>query len=329
MTHFFARATVATSLAALALTVLPARAEAVTLRMATLAPRNSTWMKFYARMVRDLSKKTGGKVKMKFYPDGSMGDEPLLVEKMRLGQLHGAAITNVGVGKIQPALLVQQLPMLFNNYKEVDCLRAKLNDRFSALMEEKGFVYMFGNKELRTPDDFKGGPKVWAWTDDPIGRAIQEKAGIPTIPLGVPDVLSSLQTGAIDTFYNAPYAAIALQWFLHAKYIVSIKLAMAVGATVLTKAAWEMVPPEHRQTLKDVTQLWADKINKRLRIDNRNAVKTLTTTHGLKVVKLTKAERKVWVGIAKQVRSHFVGSLYTQELLDEVLATVRTCRKGG
>ena len=146
--------------AAIAATLVPARAEALTLRIATLAPRNSTWMKFFNRMGRDLKKQTGGKVKIKFYPDGSMGDEALVVEKMRLGQLHGAAITNVGLGKIQPALLVQQLPMLFKNYKEIDCLRAKMNDKFSALMEEKGyvalaygdvgFIYMFGNKELRT-----------------------------------------------------------------------------------------------------------------------------------------------------------------------------------
>ncbi len=145
--------------------------------------------------------------------------------------------------------------------------------------------------------------------------------------LGVPDVLSSLQTGAIDTFYTAPYAAIALQWFLHAKHIMNIKIAMAVGATVLTKGAWEKIPEEHRKTLKEVTEKWSAKLNKSLRVDNRNAVKTLKEKYNMQVVKLDKEHRKEWAAIAKKVATQFVGTLYSQELLDEVRATVRACRK--
>lgn len=312
-------------------------ADAKVLSIATLAPRNSTWMKYFRKMAREISKKTGGAVKLKFHPDGSRGDEALVVEKMRLGELHGAAITNVGLGKIQPAILVQQLPLLFRNYKELDCLRAKMNDKFSALLMEKGFValgygdvgfiYNFSKHPVRKPADFAAmGAKVWAWTDDPIGRAIQQEAGIATIPLSVPDVLSSLQTGGIDTFYNAPYAAMALQWFTHAKYIVNLKLAVAVGATVLTKAAWDGISAEHQPIVRAAMEKWGEKLNKRLRGDNRRAVKVLTKEHGLEVVKLTKNERKVWRTIARKVHKSFTGSLYSAELLSEVKATIKTCR---
>ena len=113
------------------------------------------------------------------------------------------------------------------------------------------------------------------------------------MPLSVPDVLSTLQTGGIDTFYNAPYAAMALQWFTHAKYIVNLKLAVAVGATVLTKAAWDSISAEHQPIVRALTEKWGNKLNVRLRGDNRRAVKVLTTDHGLQVVKLTKAGEEV------------------------------------
>jgi TRAP-type C4-dicarboxylate transport system substrate-binding protein len=313
-------------------------ARAKVLRLATLAPRNSTWMKFFRKMAREVKKKTGGALRLKFYPDGVMGDEALVVEKMRLKQLDGAAITNVGLGKIQPAMLVQQAPMLFRNYKEVDCLREKMNARFTALLEEKGyrplgygdvgFVYTFGNKELRTPEDYQGA-KVWAWTDDPVGLELQKQASIATVPLGVPEVLASLQTGSIDTFYTAPYAAIALQWFMHAKFIVNMKVAMGVGATVLRKESWDALSEEHRATLLAVAEKWTKRLNRTLRRDNRNAVKTLTGTHGMQIVKLTKAERARWRKIASATRRALVGSLYSQELLDEVKATLKACRSGG
>src|SRR5207237_9566018 len=103
-------------------------ARAETYRLATLAPRNSSWMKILRKIAVQIKKDTGGAVKIKFYPDGSMGDEPLIVEKMKLGQLQGAAVTNVGLSKIQPAILIQQLPMLFRNYSELDSLREQMND---------------------------------------------------------------------------------------------------------------------------------------------------------------------------------------------------------
>ena len=118
----------------------------------------------------------------------------------------------------------------------------------------------------------------------------------------------------------------ALQWFTHAKYIVNLKLAVAVGATVLTKAAWDSISAEHQPIVRALTEKWGNKLNVRLRGDNRRAVKVLTTDHGLQVVKLTKAERKVWQGIARKVQKSFVGTLYSAELLAEVKSTIKACR---
>ena len=49
--------------------------------------------------------------------------------------------------------------------------------------------------------------------------------------------------------------------------------------------------------------------------------------HSVTPGELAKEERAQWHAIAKSVRKQFVGTLYSQELLDEVLATVRACRK--
>jgi TRAP-type C4-dicarboxylate transport system substrate-binding protein len=318
---------------------LPAAAHAKTYRFATLAPRNSSWMKNFRGMAREVSKATGGAVKLRFYPDGAMGDEPLVVEKMRLGQLHGSAVTNVGLSKIQPAILIQQLPGLIRSTKELDCMREKMNARFTAMFEEKGFVplaygdvgfvYMFTNKEVRTPAQLKDPDiKMWAWTDDPIGQKIQAEAGVNTIQLTVPDVLSNLQTGHINAFYTAPYAAIALQWFTSVKYVVAMPLSMAVGAVVVTKAAWDSLSEEHRKVVREVSRKWIVKLNARIRRDNRRALKALKK-EGLQVVKLDKKERKEWLKIARRVHTHFVGTLYDEALLNEVKATLRACRQGG
>ena len=50
--------------------------------------------------------------------------------------------------------------------------------------------------------------KLWAWVDDPLVRTLFTQLGANGVPLGVPDVLPSLQTGLIDTIS----AAVTTPW---------------------------------------------------------------------------------------------------------------------
>ena len=53
------------------------------------------------------------------------------------------------------------------------------------------------------------------------------------VPMGVPDVLPQLSTGAIDSFFGSPLSTLALQWGTHAKYMTSMVISQATGATVI------------------------------------------------------------------------------------------------
>ena len=43
--------------------------------------------------IREIKARTDGRVKLKFYPGGIMGNEQTVLRKMRVGQLHGGAFT--------------------------------------------------------------------------------------------------------------------------------------------------------------------------------------------------------------------------------------------
>src|SRR3954467_4279724 len=214
------------------------------LKIATLAPEGSAWMVAFHEWAKNVEEHTSGKVKVKFFAGGTAGDERDAVRKMRLGQLNGAAVTAIGLGLINSEVRVLELPMLINSYDELDFVRNKLDADLRKKFEEKGYVllawgdvgpvHIFSNQPIKGKADLAQ-LKLWAWVDDALVRELFHQLGVNGVPLGVPDVLPSLQTGLINACYGSPLSTLALQWYTKVKFMTSMHISQAIGATIMTK----------------------------------------------------------------------------------------------
>ena len=294
------------------------------LKVASLAPENSSWAKAFKRMSREINKRTDGAVDMKIYPGGVMGDEPAMVRKMRTGQLDGAAITNVGLGEIEPKILVLQVPLMFKNWEEVDYVRNKMSDTFEELLSKKGFTlltwgdvgfnYVFSKKAIRVPDDIKS-TKAWVWESDPIMNKVMDVANVNAVPLEVTDVLPSLTTGVINSFTNSPYGAVSLQWYSRAEYVTNLKLAVIVGGIVMSKKSMEKLPEKYREIIREVAEDGGKELLGQIREDNEEAIKTIQGA-GIDVVQPTSMDK--WKAIAKETKEELTGELFPESLIQEI-----------
>ena len=113
--------------------------ESYTLRIASLAPAGSSWMKVLNAWNKTLQEKTNGRLKIRFYPGGSQGDERDFVRKMRVGQLDGGVVTMTGMSMVVRAMIVLVLPGFLDTYEELDRVRAKMAPQFEAMFEKEGF----------------------------------------------------------------------------------------------------------------------------------------------------------------------------------------------
>ena len=113
------------------------------IKFSTLAPEGSSWMKVMRTLEKELQRVTEGEVGFKFYPGGVSGDEIDVIRKMRIGQIHAAGFTGVGLGEILPEVRVLDLPFLFRNDKEIATIYEKMNDHFTARFEEKGLDFVY------------------------------------------------------------------------------------------------------------------------------------------------------------------------------------------
>src|SRR5215831_5675382 len=82
------------------------------IKLAVLAPEGSTWVNLMKEMDKELQTASGGKLAFKIYAGGVSGDEKDVLRKIRIGQIHAAGLTGVGLGEIVPAVRVLELPML-------------------------------------------------------------------------------------------------------------------------------------------------------------------------------------------------------------------------
>jgi TRAP-type C4-dicarboxylate transport system substrate-binding protein len=332
------RTAVAIVVGALAATGLAPRAEAdqKVLKIATLAPEGSSWMKLFHEWGSNLEKKSNGAIKVKFYAGGVAGDERDAVRKMRLGQINGAAVTAVGLGLIQPEVRVLELPFLFNNYDEMDFVRNTLDARFRKLFEEKGYellgwgdvgpIQIFTNVAVRSKADILQ-TKLWAWVDDPVVRTLFQELGLNGVPLGVPDVLPSLQTGMINACYGSPLSVLALQWHSKVRFVTSMTISQSVGAVVLTKKAWDELGPDQQKLVLDESRELQAKLLKQVRADNTAALDKMKSL-GIQVIDTPAAVSGEFASAGHSTAVKLDGQLYTKEFRAEVEKLVEKKRGG-
>lgn len=304
-------------------------------KLATLAPKGSAWAKILDKGAKEIETKTDGRVKIKWFFGGSQGDEREAVRKMKLGHLHGAAITAVGMGLIKSDVRVLEIPFLFKDDKELDYVREKMAPDFEKQFEEAnfvllawgdvGWVHVYANIDIQSRADL-GKTKMWAWTDDPIVKAFFKRLDVNGVPLGVPDVLPSLQTGLIDGCYGSPLAAVALQWYTKVKYGTSVPISYSIGALVVTKESFSKLSSEDQKTIREVSKSMEADLMKTVRKDNERAKKAMekqgvkfSTTPAALVSDFEKQGKAVWDDLA--------GSLYSKDLLEKVKKHVAEARK--
>ncbi|MEE8387263.1 MAG: TRAP transporter substrate-binding protein DctP [Acidiferrobacterales bacterium] len=282
---------------AVAMLVAPG-VQAVTLKVATIAPDGTDWMKKMRAGAKEVKARTQGRVKFKFYPGGVMGSDKTVRRKIRIGQLQGGAITGGVLYDVFPDSQIYSLPMLFNDYKEMDYVRARLDKRVKLGLEnggfvtfgfsEGGFAYIMSKKPIKTIEDFRK-RKVWVPEGDLITQAVFKNIGVSPIPLPIADVYTGLQTGLIDTIGASPIGAIVLQWHTQVKYVTDTPLMYLYGVLAIDRRAFNRIKPADQKIVREIMGQVFAKLNKQNRIDNESAKQALIM-QGLKFIPMDKAE---------------------------------------
>jgi TRAP-type transport system periplasmic protein len=297
-----------------------------TIKFASIAPEGSTWMNVMKEFDAAIRKESNGRVGFRMYPSGVQGDEKTVIRKIGVGQLHAAGFTGVGLGEIAPKERILDTPFLIRSSEEADNLYKVFDQELQQAFEaggyvllgwaEVGFVYVFSNSPIKKPDDIKQ-LKMWVWDGDPVAETAFRALDLKPIPLSFDNVRTSLQTGLVNAFYTTPYAAIALQWYTQAKFMVDYPLTCSSGAVLLSKKYYDNMPKDLQEILIRNGRIYMKKLTDAGRLDNKNSLVELKK-RGITFTEANGKEVQQYIAAGLRARRMLVGKLYDEDFMKRV-----------
>ncbi|MEM9190855.1 MAG: TRAP transporter substrate-binding protein DctP [Myxococcota bacterium] len=315
------------------LLVLPATAEPeavgaqqeLVIRVATMAPRNSAWMRGFRQWDRSMRERSNGAVRLQIYAGGSAGDERSVVQKLQSRQLDAASMSITGLGMIDRSVYVLNAPGIIENYDELRAVRRAMDRELKAPFEDAGFkiigwgdvgaMRLFSAQRIERPSDLRRA-RPWVWNDNPVFVEWLRTAEVRGVPLDLTEVLPGLQTRRIDTVPVSALGAVALQWFSHFRYVSEQANGVVIGGLVMRKDTFDNLPQDIREEF-DAQAARASRQMARMvmRADDRAYQAVLD--RGLTAVDVSDHEAE-WRDVANRTRTRLTGRLYDADALQRV-----------
>jgi TRAP-type transport system periplasmic protein len=279
-----------------------ATAAPVEIKIASVAPEGSVWMKEIRAAAAEIKNRTAGRVVVKLYGGGVMGNDKQVLRKIRIGQLHGGAFTASGLAEKYPDLVLYGLPMMFRSQAEVDYVRARMDPVIAQGIEKAGFVSfgiagggfarILASKPVATTADMRG-QKIWVPEGDRVSAAAIQALQLAPVSLPVTDVLTGLQTGLLDVIAAPPVGAIALQWHTRVKYITDVPLMYTMGVMAVDAKPFARIEAADQKVFREVMGAVYKRLDAMSSRDDVAAQKALLAG-GIKLVEAAPGDVAEW-----------------------------------
>lgn len=232
----------------------PAHADAV-LRMATAVPDGTSWareLKAFAREVEDNAHQ-----KMKFYWGGIAGDERTMVQRVKRGQLDGAAGASM-CADIAPSLKVGRIQGIFPNRDEAERLVHKMPN-LDEEARKQGLVWLgvgglgpsvvFSKNRISTWEELSQA-RLWRWDLDPVAFKHNQAMGLHVVPLSIESAAEAFDQGKLDGFVALAASALAFQWHSRAPHILPLEFDYLTACIVISVQTFEALPIETQKVIR-------------------------------------------------------------------------------
>ena len=309
----------------------PVAAHAATLRLATVAPDGSFWMREMRAGAEEIARRTDDRVRIQFFPGGVMGNEQAVLRRIRIGQLQGGAFTGGSLSPVYRDASIYSLPFLLRSHAEVDFVR----ERFDAELQrglldagfvsfgiaEGGFARLLSAQPVVQLGDLEG-QKVWVPEGDPVAYAAMEALGLTPTTLPLTDVLTGLQTGLINIVASPPIGAIAFQWHTRVNYMTDTPLAYTWAQLMIDKRAFERLDVADRAVVTEVMRAVYERLDEQNRRDNESATAAMVK-RGIELVAPNAAELAEWQAVGERITQTVIErGTFSSDLYDRIRAAL-------
>ncbi len=321
--------------------------ERMVITIATLAPAGTPWLNLPENVLMpQMDKLSGGKVAMKIYSGGVMGEDTDILRKMDIGQIDCCGCTALGILAASPETSVLLVPGLFRNYDEVDYILKKFRKELDAACEKRGYIlsalidtgnfYLFSKNKISSLADIRK-QKVSTWFGE-VETTFFKELGIDATPVAVPELISALSTGLANTNLSPSAWMLGMQAYQYVNYYVKQPWLYSPGAAIVSINTKERLKKQFnvsetfayniQEMLVYEVNTLEDEWKRQSRIYEAKSLKAFEEKCGIKPVTLSPQDMETIRQAGIKTREKLAGKAFSKELMDRVLKALEEYRAG-
>jgi TRAP-type transport system periplasmic protein len=305
------------------------------LKIGTPAAPDSPWGQVFKTWRTAVEAKTQKAVSFDFFFNSTQGTEATMVDKMKAGQLDGAAITSTGLGKIDKRLNAIQVPGVIRSWKAVDAVRGAIQGEYEKFLTDKKFTpiawadvgqahFLSKGFAVHQPDDLKG-KSPWVYSEDPILKTVYSKiGGVNPFPAELMSVLPNIDNGKINCMSVSALAAEMLQWNSKFDNAVDQVNGIVVGGLIMSTDALDKLPGDQKAAVVDTGKVMGESatgLKQRIRNEDAAAWNRFKARSGVTIYKPSADEVAKWDAIFKQARETLKQGTFDAALVGKIEST--------
>lgn len=296
-------------------------------RSADIHPNDYPTVQGAMYMGKLLSERTGGKMGVKVFPNGALGDERGTIEQLRIGGLDMLRISAAVVNNMVPETIVISLPFIFRSTEhERAVLDGPIGDEVLKALEKQGMVglafydsgsrSMYTKKPIKTLADLKN-MKIRVQQSDMFVAMVQALDANPT-PMPMGEVYTGLKTGIIDAAENNYPSYESSHHFEAAKYFTRTEHAMVPELLLFSKPIWDTLKPEDQAIIRKAAK---DSVVEQRRLWDERETKSREIVVKAGSVIAEVADKQEFVDAMKPVYDQFAKTPELQDLVKRIQET--------
>jgi|TARA_B100001093_G_scaffold520409_1_gene615532 TRAP-type C4-dicarboxylate transport system substrate-binding protein len=302
----------------------------IIIKLATVAPEGTEYYNLLLEMGQRWQQETNGQIQLRIYPNGVVGGERDTIRKMRVGQIQASAMSSIGLAELTDQIQAFTLPMGFKNYGEIDRVKDAMFGDISEGLSQSGFkllflvdigwVYWFSTEEISVPQDLKDA-KIYTTGGDYVTVELFKKFGFNAVPVSETDILTSLQTGMINSMQTVPILSLSSGWSALMPNMLDLKWGAFVGAVIVDERVWKKIKPKHQKIMMEIAEDIGKKYQKSGREMEKKAIDVMQQ-YGMKIKTPSDEEIAVWNDFKDEITPDVIDTFLSTDIYEKVTSAI-------
>jgi TRAP-type transport system periplasmic protein len=289
-------------------------------------------LKFFAEQ---LAAKSGGKLVVRVYTSGSLGNDISMTSALRGGTLEMTIPDSSTLVSLVKPFGVLNLPLTFNNEKEADAvLDGPFGQKLLATLPEKGLIGLGfwengfrhvtnSRRPVQRADDLSG--LKLRVIQSPLFLDTFNALGANATPMPFTELYTAMEQGAVDGQENPAATILASKFYEVQKHMVLSRHMYSAWVLLMSKKTWDGLSAQEQKIVQDAAREATLHERKTIRAFSETALADLKKA-GMQITELPAAEQAKMRSKLQPVLTKFgkeFGEDTTAELNGE-LAKVRS-----